>query len=78
MAAPNVPVFAVGDERRLMQIILHVAGNAVKFTKEGQVSVMACVEKQESLEDPQALVSHPPSSDSHFHLRVQVDGVHVF
>jgi len=72
MVAPNVPAFAVGDERRLMQIILNVAGNAVKFTKEGQVSVMACVEKQESLEDPQALESYPASSDSHFHLRVQI------
>lgn len=78
MVAPNVPEFAVGDDQRLMQTVLNVTGNAVKFTREGQVSVMVCVENPESLKDPRAPEFHPASSDGHFYLRVQVDALHVF
>ncbi|KAF6169062.1 hypothetical protein GIB67_038559 [Kingdonia uniflora] len=37
--APDLPEYVVGDEKLLMQTILNVVGNAVKFSKEGSISV---------------------------------------
>ncbi|XP_062019572.1 probable ethylene response sensor 1 isoform X1 [Rosa rugosa] len=70
--APDVPVCAVGDENRLMQTILNVAGNAVKFTKEGYISVIASIAKPDSSRDWRPPEFYPASSDGHFYLRVQV------
>ncbi|KAF5729350.1 ethylene receptor isoform X2 [Tripterygium wilfordii] len=70
--APELPEFAVGDEKRLMQTILNVVGNAVKFSKEGSISITAFVSKGETLRDPQAPDFFPVSSVNHFYLRVQV------
>ncbi|KAL5996226.1 mitochondrial 2-enoyl thioester reductase [Asimina triloba] len=72
MVGPDVPAFGVGDEKRLMQTILNVAGNAVKFTKEGYVKITACVAKPEMLRDPRTPEFYPALSDGHFYLRVQV------
>lgn len=70
--APDLPACAVGDEKRLMQTLLNVAGNAVKFTKEGYVSIIASVAKPDSLRDWRPPEFYPMSSDGHFYLRVQV------
>ncbi|KAJ6711451.1 TWO-COMPONENT SENSOR HISTIDINE KINASE [Salix purpurea] len=70
--APDLPVYAIGDEKRLMQTILNVAGNAVKFSKEGSISITAFVANSESLRDSRAPGFFPVLSDDHFYLRVQV------
>lgn len=68
----DLPEVAIGDEKRLMQILLNVVGNAVKFSKEGSVSVSAVNAKSESLIDPRAPEFFPVQSENHFYLRVQV------
>ncbi|KAL4352511.1 hypothetical protein GQ457_06G030110 [Hibiscus cannabinus] len=70
--APDLPMSAIGDEKRLMQTILNVAGNAVKFTKEGYVSIIASVAKPESLRDWRPPEFYSVSIEGHFYLRVQV------
>lgn len=70
--APDLPLCATGDEKRLMQIILNVAGNAVKFTKEDNISIMASVDRPDSIRDPQCPEFYPVSTEGQFYLRVQV------
>ncbi|OMO92681.1 hypothetical protein COLO4_17409 [Corchorus olitorius] len=70
--APDLPEYAIGDDKRLMQTILNVVGNAVKFSKEGSISITAFVAKPESLRDPRAPEFFPVPSENHFYLRVQV------
>nr|Q9XH57.1 RecName: Full=Ethylene receptor 2; AltName: Full=PhETR2 [Pelargonium x hortorum]AAD37577.1 ethylene receptor homolog [Pelargonium x hortorum] len=70
--ATDLPEYAVGDEKRLVQIILNVVGNAVKFSKEGNISITAFVAKSESLRDPRAPDFFPICGENQFYLRVQV------
>ncbi|KAL6529769.1 mitochondrial 2-enoyl thioester reductase [Orobanche gracilis] len=70
--SPDLPEYAVGDEKRLMQVLLNVVGNAVKFTKDGGVSITAFVAKSDSLRDPRAPDFSPIPSDNHFYLRIEV------
>ncbi|CAM6012161.1 unnamed protein product [Sphagnum balticum] len=37
--SPDLPGFVAGDDKRLMQMALNVVGNAVKFMKEGSISI---------------------------------------
>ncbi|KAF6151817.1 hypothetical protein GIB67_010391 [Kingdonia uniflora] len=69
---PDLPEYVVGDEKLLMQTILNVAGNAVKFFKKGSIYVSVSVAKLESLRDARAPGFSPMPSDNHFYLRVQV------
>ncbi|KAJ3691687.1 hypothetical protein LUZ61_020851 [Rhynchospora tenuis] len=72
LLAPDLPLCAIGDEKRLMQIILNISGNAVKFTKEGQISIVASVVRPETLREYRFPDFHPVATDGHFYLRVQV------
>eukprot|EP00250_Pteridium_aquilinum_P015224 c22459_g1_i1 orf=503-2743(-) len=70
--ASDLPEYAVGDNKRLMQTALNVVGNAVKFTKEGSVSVTVCLDRQEYLRDPRYPDFRPVYDNGSFFLRVQV------
>ncbi|KAL8548758.1 hypothetical protein ACS0TY_007864 [Phlomoides rotata] len=70
--ALDTPVYATGDEKRLMQIILIILGNAVKFTKEGYVAIEASVAKPDYIRGCPPSECYPQSADGHFYLRVQV------
>ncbi len=45
---PELPHHLIGDERRLTQILVNLAGNAVKFTQQGEVTIFAELRDSES------------------------------
>ncbi|XP_051151732.1 ethylene receptor 1-like [Andrographis paniculata] len=71
--SPELPEYAIGDEKRIMQVLLNVIGNAVKFTKEGGVSISVFIANSDSLRDPRGAPDFfPLPSDNHFYLHVEV------
>ncbi|KAD3338161.1 hypothetical protein E3N88_33682 [Mikania micrantha] len=68
----DLPAYGIGDEKRLMQTILNVTGNAVKFTKEGHVSVEASIISSEFVRQWRTDEFCPTLTDGLFYLLVQV------
>lgn len=76
----DLPEFVVGDEKRLMQTVLNVVGNAVKFTKEGSVTIHVILDRDRtdyqrsephSLREPLSQVESRSQRDHHLSLGEQ-------
>jgi ethylene receptor len=69
--APDLPGFVVGDDKRLMRTAQNV-GNAVKFMKEGSISIKVSLKRAEYLMDPLMPEFYPVQGEQHCYIRVEV------
>jgi len=76
--AGDLPVFVVGDSMRLRQILSNLVSNAVKFTKDGHIHVLAGRGRAHEM-DMATGRYFPPEQEDAFYLRVSVvdDGIGV-
>jgi len=51
----KLPQFIISDENKLKAILINLIGNAVKFTEEGEISIICHAEKNNSSSDPRSL-----------------------
>src|SRR5262249_38790476 len=69
----TVPPWVLGDATRLRQVLLNLAGNALKFTEEGEVSL--------EVRRLELRVADPPSADSgeamDLHFTVRDSGIGI-
>ena len=63
--APNVPMFVKGDSGRIKQIILNLIGNALKFTKYGEIGVrVSCPETNNGTSRVEIKITIPASAST--------------
>lgn len=65
---PSLPTWIVSDETRLQQVLGNLVSNAVKFTRDGRIAIIA---RPGSIEELSARGERPPTGDGPF-LRVSV------
>ncbi len=61
---PELPDFVLGDPVRLRQVVLNLAGNAIKFTDQGEVVLRVEAQPEGEEADPHSLTLHFSVSDS--------------
>lgn len=69
----GMPDHVIGDEKRILRIILHMVGNAINSTKQGTISINVCVEdRAEGWWDPNNRRWRPSLCDGFTYLRFEI------